>query len=62
MSHEIRTPLNSVIGFSEQLGQAELGSEQKVHVDAIRNSSEMLLELVNEILDFSKYETGKMSF
>jgi len=63
MSHEIRTPLNSVIGFSEQLGQAEeLGSEQKMQVDAIRNSSEMLLELVNEILDFSKYETGKMNF
>lgn len=62
MSHEIRTPLNSVIGFSEQLGQAELHAEQKMQVDAIRNSSEMLLGLVNEILDFSKYETGKMNF
>ena len=62
MSHEIRTPLNSVIGFSEQLGQGDLQDEQKEQVDAIRNSSEMLLELVNEILDFSKYETGKMNF
>ena len=62
MSHEIRTPLNSVIGFSEQLGQVNLPSAQKEQIDAIRNSSEMLLELVNEILDFSKYETGKMNF
>ncbi len=62
MSHEIRTPLNSVIGFSEQLTQADLEPAQREQVDAIRNSSEMLLELVNEILDFSKYETGKMSF
>lgn len=60
--HEIRTPLNSVIGFSEQLGKESLHPEQKEQVDAIRSSSEMLLELVNEILDFSKYETGKMSF
>ena len=62
MSHEIRTPLNSVIGFSEQLGQEELEPVQKEQIDAIRSSSEMLLDLVNEILDFSKYETGKMSF
>ena len=62
MSHEIRTPLNSVIGFSEQLSQSQLEPTQQEQVDAIRNSSEMLLELVNEILDFSKYETGKMSF
>ena len=62
MSHEIRTPLNSVIGFSEQLSQDNLSPVQQEQVDAIRNSSEMLLELVNEILDFSKYETGKMNF
>jgi signal transduction histidine kinase/CheY-like chemotaxis protein len=62
MSHEIRTPLNSVIGFAEQLSQGELTAQQQQQIDAIRNSSEMLLELVNEILDFSKYETGKMNF
>jgi len=62
MSHEIRTPLNSVIGFSEQLNKSDLNRTQKEQVIAIRNSSEMLLDLVNEILDFSKYETGKMSF
>lgn len=61
MSHEIRTPLNSVVGFSEQLSQGTLSPEQKDQVDAIRNSSEMLLSLVNEILDFSKYEVGKIN-
>lgn len=62
MSHELRTPLNSVIGFSEQLGKSSLDIEQKEQVRAIRRSSEMLLELVNEILDFSKYEIGKGNF
>lgn len=61
MSHEIRTPLNSVVGFSEQLSKSNLTNEQINQVDAIRNSSEMLLALVNEILDFSKYEVGKIN-
>ena len=61
MSHEIRTPLNSVVGFSEQLSKGDLNDEQRAQVDAIRNSSEMLLELVNEILDFSKYEVGSIN-
>lgn len=61
MSHEIRTPLNSVVGFSEQLSKSDLSDEQSDQVNAIRNSSEMLLALVNEILDFSKYEVGKIS-
>lgn len=61
MSHEIRTPLNSIVGFSEQLSQAELQPKQKEQLTAIRNSSVMLLDVVNDILDFSKYETGKVS-
>jgi signal transduction histidine kinase/CheY-like chemotaxis protein len=61
MSHEIRTPLNSVVGFSEQLSKSNLTEEQNNQVEAIRNSSEMLLALVNEILDFSKYEVGKIN-
>jgi signal transduction histidine kinase/CheY-like chemotaxis protein len=61
MSHEIRTPLNSVVGFSEQLSKSDLTIEQSDQVNAIRNSSEMLLALVNEILDFSKYEVGKIN-
>lgn len=62
MSHEIRTPLNSVIGFSEQLSQGKLDSQQIEQVGAIRSSSVMLLDVVNDILDFSKYETGKVNF
>ncbi|OOQ59198.1 ATP-binding protein [Mucilaginibacter pedocola] len=62
MSHEIRTPLNSIIGFSEQLAESNLTPTQLEQTGAIRSSSKMLLEVVNEILDFSKYETGKMNF
>ncbi|WP_374949384.1 ATP-binding protein [Mucilaginibacter sp.] len=62
MSHEIRTPLNSIIGFAEQLTQSDLNETQIEQTNAIRSSSKMLLDVVNEILDFSKYETGKMSF
>ena len=62
MSHEIRTPLNSIIGFSEQLAQGKLSDTQKEQSSAILSSSRMLLDVVNEILDFSKYETGKMNF
>lgn len=62
MSHEIRTPLNSIIGFSEQLGSSDLNKEQADQIKAIQSSSEMLLEVVNEILDFSKFEVGKINF
>jgi CheY-like chemotaxis protein len=62
MSHEIRTPLNSIIGFSEQLEQNNLHPAQKEQINAIKNSSEMLLGLVNDILDFTKYETEKTTF
>jgi signal transduction histidine kinase/CheY-like chemotaxis protein len=62
MSHEIRTPLNSVIGFSEQLSQSPLDKTQQEQLEAISSSSRLLLDVVNEILDFSKFETGKMSF
>lgn len=62
ISHELRTPLNSVVGFSEQLGQSKLDDKQIEQLTAIRNSSGMLLDLVNDILDFSTYETDKVNF
>lgn len=60
MSHEIRTPLGAIVGFSEQLDKATLSPDQKKYVSAIKNSSDHLLSLVNDILDLSKIEAGKM--
>jgi hypothetical protein len=59
MSHEIRTPLNSIIGFTDLLSKEDAGSKGNEYVSAIRRSSDHLLSLVNEILDFSKLEDGK---
>lgn len=60
MSHEIRTPLNALIGFSRQLEKTEMNSEQTKYVEVIENSSNHLLGLVNDILDFAKIEAGKL--
>jgi len=60
ISHEIRTPLNSIIGFSRQLEESKLSEDLRHKVGAIKNSSDVLLMLVNEILDFSKFESGKI--
>lgn len=60
MSHEIRTPLNSIIGFSEILLQKEFCKRDKDYVRAVYNSSRHLLQLINDVLDLSKIEAGKM--
>jgi len=60
MSHEIRTPMNGVIGMAELLGDTPLGDEQRLYVDTIRNSGEALLTIINDVLDYSKIEAGKM--
>ena len=60
MSHEIRTPINSIIGFTEQLQNAEMHPGKKAKVHAIWRSSNHLLALVNDILDFSKLEAGSL--
>ena len=60
MSHEIRTPLNSVLGFADLLTETTLDTIQKEQVDMIRRSGDALLVLLNDILDFSRIESGKM--
>jgi len=59
ISHEIRTPLNAIIGFIEQLGKTKLDKTQENYLKIIDKSSVYLLDLVNEILTFSKIESGE---
>lgn len=61
MSHEIRTPMNGVLGFAELLGRSELAAEQRRQVDFIVESGKSLQTLLNDILDLSKIEAGKVA-
>lgn len=62
MSHELRTPLNGVIGFAVQLGKTDLTEHQKDYLRTIESSAKHLLAIINNILDFSKLEAGRLSF
>jgi signal transduction histidine kinase/CHASE3 domain sensor protein len=61
VTHEIRTPLNAIIGFSQLMDADRLEGQMKESVDAIQSSSRILLTLVNDLLDFSKLERGKLT-
>ena len=60
MSHEIRTPMNAILGFTELLEPEGLTPRQSEYVRAIRDSGASLLQLINDILDLSKLEAGKL--
>jgi len=60
MSHEIRTPLNAIVGMSELLDESGMSKEQAQYLSIMRKASDTLLALINDILDISKIEAGKV--
>jgi len=60
MSHEIRTPLNGVLGFADLLAESKLNDQQREFLQTIRDSGGALLAILNDILDYSKIEAGKL--
>ena len=62
ISHELRTPMNGVLGAAQLLGATRLETTQREYLSIIRNSGDNLLSLLNDILDMTKIEAGKMTF
>ncbi|MBF9252952.1 response regulator [Pontibacter sp. 172403-2] len=61
MSHEMRTPLNVILGFTQQLRHTSLQPQQSAHLQAIHGAGQHLLHIVNDVLDLSKIEAGKLN-
>ena len=62
MSHEIRTPLNAIVGFSNMLPDIEDRKEMREYADIIETNTDLLLQLINDILELSRIESGRMTF
>ena len=62
MSHEIRTPMNGVLGMSELLATTSLSEEQRGYLKTIQNSGKVMLGVINDILDYTKYREGTLEF
>ena len=62
MSHEIRTPMNSIIGFSELALDGDISLKTKDYLNQIMSSSSLLLQIINDLLDISKIESGRIEF
>ena len=62
MSHEIRTPLNAIVGFSNMLPEVDDREEMREYTDIIETNTNLLLQLINDILDMSKIEAGTFDF
>ena len=62
MSHEIRTPLNVIMGFSNLIVTAATEEEKRMYAEVLENNCSLLLQLINDILDLSKIESGTLTF
>jgi signal transduction histidine kinase len=60
MSHEIRTPMNAILGMADLLWESSLNNDQKKYVSVFRNAGKSLLNIINDILDLSKIESGHL--